>query len=112
VFTVCKQQLGGGHGARALLPILVSTTDHNVRTLNIRVHVYFNYMHFSIVSIQRVQDVFLYTYEIETSSILYTRDGQLEVTRGPIFRKFKSSGPKHRKKRKKEKRVIQNMNFN
>jgi len=37
------------------------------------------------------------------------RDGQLEVTRGPIFRKLKSSGPEHRKQKTK---VIQNIHFN
>jgi hypothetical protein len=26
---------------------------------------------------------------------LYTRDGQLKVTRGPVFRKLKSSGTEH-----------------
>jgi hypothetical protein len=40
-------------------------------------------------------------------SMLYVRDRQLKVTKGPIFGKLKSSGPKHRKKK-----VIQNMNFN
>jgi hypothetical protein len=30
----------------------------------------------------------------------YTRDGQLKVIRGPIFRKLKFSGPEYRKQKK------------
>jgi len=33
------------------------------------------------------------------------RDGQLKVTRGPIFRKLKSSGPKNRKKEKRSYKI-------
>jgi hypothetical protein len=29
----------------------------------------------------------------------YAKDGQLNVTREPIYRKLKSSGPEHRKKK-------------
>jgi len=32
--------------------------------------------------------------------IIYSRDGQLKVTRGPIFRKLKSSGPEQGKQKK------------
>jgi hypothetical protein len=32
--------------------------------------------------------------------MLYIRDGQFKVTKGPIFRKLKSSWPEHRKKKK------------
>jgi len=32
---------------------------------------------------------------------MYVRDGQLKVTRGPIFGKLKSSGPEHGKHKKK-----------
>ena len=32
--------------------------------------------------------------------LIYGRDGQLKVTRGPIFRKLKSSGPEHGKQKK------------
>jgi hypothetical protein len=52
--------------------------------------------------------LYIYSSILVQYTITYTRDGKLEVTRGPIFRKFKSSGPEHRKKKKKK--VIQNFN--
>jgi hypothetical protein len=43
--------------------------------------------------------------------IIYDRDRQLKVTRGPILRKLKSSEP-GKESKKKKKKVNQNMFFN